>query len=123
MGHLTQIELGDGQQPGFDLVAPGFERIARAGYDHIGMHRHAEWWAAYRDRLDWQTIDTYAILPGSTDMGAIVLLRAGDRWTYGWLMGGEWCRFSKGGSYVLDTFNPTHWADVSAEDAIRLGAE
>ena len=123
MGHLTRIEWGEGEEPGFDLIAPGFEHGVRARYDDLGMRRHAEWWDTHRDHLDWQTIDTYRMLPGSADMGAIVALRAGDRWTYGWLMGGEWCRFTESGSYSLNTFNPTHWADVSAEDAIRLGAE
>lgn len=123
VGHLTRIEWGNQAEPGFDLIAPGFERIARAGYDDLGMRQHSEWWEAHRDRLDWQTIDTYRLLPGSADMGEIVVLRAGDRWTYGWLMGGEWCRFAEGGSYALETFTPTHWAEVSVEDAMLLSAE
>ena len=56
-------------------------------------------------------------------MGEIVVLRYGDRWTYGWRMGGAWCRFAEGGSYELETFTPTHWAEVSVEDAMLLGTE
>ena len=59
---------------------PGFEHGVRARYDELAIHMHAEWWATHHDHLDWQTIDTYRMLPGSADMRATVALRAGDRW-------------------------------------------
>jgi hypothetical protein len=84
--------------------------------DPLGVAYFGDWWAENRDSLDWKPIATY-------EADDIVVLRAGDRWTYGWRRFGQWSRFTEGASYPLDDFEPTEWARPSLDDAIALGME
>jgi hypothetical protein len=87
------------------------------------MDWHAEWWEVARGTLDWKPISTYEVLDPGMALATPYILRDGDRWAYGALVDGVWTRIAEGGSYPLDDFEPSEWADVDLDEAIGLGQD
>ncbi len=92
--------------------------------DFPWMRRHAAWWTANRDLLEWQPISLYRpYLDEGMAIASPVLLRDESRWLYGSWVVNEWRRFTEGGSWPIEGFAPTHWCEPSLNDGIMLGRE
>jgi hypothetical protein len=88
------------------------------------MAWHAAWWERTSPDRDWKPISAYQ--PPEDEGMALaspVLLKDATRWLYGSKVGTEWRRFSEGGSYAIDDFEPTQWAEPSLDDSIMLSQD
>jgi hypothetical protein len=84
----------------------------------------ATWWATKGEGLEWKPISLYRpYLDERMAIASPVLLRDATRWLYGSRVGNEWWRFSEGGSWPIDGFEPTLWCEPPLDDGTMLGRE
>jgi hypothetical protein len=78
------------------------------------------WWVRARDGLKWRSIATYERLDPDLALASPVVLRNGEEWHLGAWTDGEWHEVTEGGSWRLEGFEPTQWAEPTMADFILL---